>query len=260
MPVKMDTTAKIERLEQFKALLKEWQARPAEESRSSISQSAAWVRRELIEVGCFGTVSIAPPAAVGGMILRNVDPFELIFNPPYGRSVIPTIIDWIDRAIGIFKDPEYEAQRERETTTSAQGVVEQMEVQAGYVFIAMPINPDDAQLEDVLDAIKDAASRCSLLAERVDEVHSSERITDRILESIRKAEFVVADLTGARPNVFYEAGYAQGLGKTPIYIARDGTKLEFDLKDYPIIFFRGMRDLKEKLSQRLQALAQRRTS
>ena len=114
----------------------------------------------------------------------------------------------------------------------------------GYVFIAMPIDPDDHQLVDVLDAIKEAASRCNVRAERIDETHSNERITDRILESIGKAEYVIVDLTAAKPNVFYEAGYAHGLGKIPIYIARHGTALSFDLKDYPVIFFRNMKDFK----------------
>lgn len=57
------------------------------------------------------------------------------------------------------------------------------------------------------------------------------------MESIQKAEYVIVDLTESRPNVFYEAGYAQGIGKIPIYIAKKGTELEFDLKDYPVIFF-----------------------
>jgi nucleoside 2-deoxyribosyltransferase len=129
-------------------------------------------------------------------------------------------------------------------------------VQKGYAFIAMPIDSGDPQLEDVLDAIKEAAQRCGIHAERVDEPQSNERITDRILESIRKAEYVIVDLTGSRPNVFYEAGYAQGLKKTPIYIARDGTKLEFDLKDYPIIFFRSMKELKDGLERRLRGLSE----
>ena len=108
---------------------------------------------------------------------------------------------------------------------------------------------------DVLDAIKEACDRCGLNAERVDEPESNERITDRILESIRRAEYVIVDLTSSKPNVFYEAGYAQGRGKTPVYIAREGTPLEFDLKDYPIIFFRNMTRLKNDLEQRLRGLA-----
>jgi hypothetical protein len=69
---------------------------------------------------------------------------------------------------------------------------------------------------------------------------------------------VIADLAGVRPNVFYEAGYAQGLRETPIYIARKGTRLEFELKDYPIIFFEGMKELKDSLEKRLLGPAESR--
>ena len=88
---------------------------------------------------------------------------------------------------------------------------------------------------------------CGIHAERVDEQQSNERITDRILESIRKAEFVIVDLTHERPNVFYEAGYAHALGKTPVYLARVGTPIHFDIKDYPVIEYRNMKELKEGL-------------
>jgi hypothetical protein len=72
----------------------------------------------------------------------------------------------------------------------------------------MPMDPDDLDLADVLDAIKGAALRCGLRAERIDEQQSNDRVTDRILESIRRAEYVIVDLTHSKPNVFYEAGYA----------------------------------------------------
>lgn len=130
------------------------------------------------------------------------------------------------------------------------------QVQKGYVFVAMPIGPANP-FDDVLDAIKETCERCGLTAERVDEAQVNDRITDRILESIQKAEYVIVDLTESRPNVFYEAGYAQGIGKLPIYIARQGTHLEFDLKDYPIIFFDSYRDLKSGLEARLRGLAER---
>ena len=69
---------------------------------------------------------------------------------------------------------------------------------------------------------------------------------------------MIVDLTHSRPNVYYEAGYAQGIGKTPVFIAKNGTKLEFDLKDYPVIFFENMRQLKNRLEARLRALAEER--
>ena len=121
-------------------------------------------------------------------------------------------------------------------------------------FVAMAIDPTDASLDDILDTIKSACEECGIHAKRIDEDQSNDRITDRIVDSIRTAEFVIVDLTLARPNVFFEAGFAHGLGKTPVYIAKQGTKPEFDIKDYPIIFFRNMKELKLRLNERLKGL------
>jgi hypothetical protein len=184
--------------------------------------------------------------------MRDVDPFAVMFDPPYRFSVIPTVVDMIDQAIGVLRSPHSTG-----PATQFQAEAE-ITIQLGYVFVAMPINENDETLNDVLDAIKEAAARCGLQAERIDEPQSNERITDRILESIGKAEYVIVDLTNSRPNVFYEAGYAHGLGKIPIYIAREGTHLEFDLKDYPVIFFGGFRQLKDRLEARLRALGKPR--
>jgi len=127
-------------------------------------------------------------------------------------------------------------------------------------FIAMPIDIADPSLEDLLETIKSAAEQCGIRASRIDEEQSNEKITDRILEAIKKARFVIVDLTKERPNVFFEAGYAHGIGKIPIYIAREGTRVHFDVKDYPIIIFKNMTKLKEELVKRLNALRARRPS
>jgi hypothetical protein len=127
-------------------------------------------------------------------------------------------------------------------------------------FIAMPIDVTDPFLEDLLETIKSAAEQCGIQASRIDEEQSNEKITDRILEAIKKARFVIVDLTKERPNVFFEAGYAHGIGKTPIYIAKEGTTFQFDVKDYPIITFKNMTKLREELVKRLSALRARRPS
>lgn len=127
-------------------------------------------------------------------------------------------------------------------------------VRPGYVFIAMSMNPDDPSLEDVHEAIKEVASGLGLTAERADDPITNEQITDRIVESLERAEYVVVDLTHSRPNVYWEAGYAQALGTTPVYLARKGTTIEFDLKDYPVIFFANLTQLKRELKKRLSGL------
>lgn len=175
----------------------------------------------------------------------------MMFDPPYEVNLITAVVDMIDQAIGVLKTPPPPGGDKPRISVEP-------DVRAGYAFVAIPIDDGDPQLADVLDSIKEGARRCGIHAERVDEPESNERITDRILESIRKAEYVIVDLTNSRPNVFYEAGYAQGLGKTPIYVARQGTQLEFDLKDYPVIFFPNMKELKDRLEKRLRGLAKTR--
>jgi hypothetical protein len=246
----MTLEEKTKKLKAFQELIRQWQSSRDGNIRSNINQDRKWVEREVLEAGCWKTLTISPPPAVGGLLMRDVNPFDYLFDAPYGRSVLNIVIDIIDETLGVLRSPP----REQPQISIGPGY------EKGYVFIAMPIDPANPGLVDVLDALKEACKRCGLQAERVDEVASNERITDRILESIRKAEYVVADLTDTRPNVFYEAGYAHGLGKIPIYVARQGTKLQFDLKDYPVIFFPNMKQLKDDLEKRLRGLAARQSS
>ncbi len=246
-----DLDRRIENLNSFLELLDQWTETHSQDSRAAINKVKRSVEREVIEAGCLFTMTISPPPAVGGMVMQNVNPFDMIFEQVYLRSLNPQVRDMVNQTIGVLEDwktnPPKQDQERNEPEIKYQ-------VQQGYVFVAMPIGPANP-FDDVLDAIKETCERCGLTAERVDEVQANERITDRILESIQKAEYVIVDLTESRPNVFYEAGYAQGIGKLPIYIARQGTQLEFDLKDYPVIFFDSYRELKSALEARLRGLA-----
>jgi hypothetical protein len=127
-------------------------------------------------------------------------------------------------------------------------------IRRGYAFVAMAMSPNDPTLADVLDAIKEGANSCGIKAERIDEAISNEPITQRMLVSIQAAEYVIADITNPSTNVSYEAGYAYGLGKTPIYVARVGATIPFDIKDYPVIYYSNMRELKTSLAKRLRAI------
>ena len=54
---------------------------------------------------------------------------------------------------------------------------------------------------------------------RVDRVDHNDDIDDKILESIKQCDFCIADLTYARPSVYYEAGLVHGTGKPVIFLA-----------------------------------------
>ena len=248
--VAMKNTEKIARLEAFKDLLISW-AQPDSPAalRSQINQEKTWVRQEVIEAGCFKTMTISPPPAVVGLVIQQLDPFDMMFDPPWEVDLLTIVVDMVDATIGVLRAPADTSGKRDSLPTVRTEIVE------NYAFVAMPMDASDASLVDVLDAIKEASRRCGVQAERVDDPQTNERITDRVLESIRRAEFVIADLTSSKPNVYYEAGYAHALGKTPIYIARAETKLEFDVKDYPVIFFANLKDMKDALETRLRALA-----
>jgi hypothetical protein len=52
---------------------------------------------------------------------------------------------------------------------------------------------------------------------------------DAIIEDeIRRCRFLIADLSDANAGAYWEAGFAEGLGKPVIYICRDGVDTHFD--------------------------------
>ena len=56
-----------------------------------------------------------------------------------------------------------------------------------------------------------------------------------ILESIHSSEIVLADLTDAKPNVFYELGIAHAITNRTIMVTQDLSSVSSDLKPYGVI-------------------------
>jgi hypothetical protein len=122
-----------------------------------------------------------------------------------------------------------------------------------------PILSFKREFKDTSATFKEVCEEFRFTSERTDESDSSERILPRIEDGIRRSAFVIADLTDYSPNVFYEVGLAQGMGKEVIATARKGTKLPFDVSDVPVIWWDIQEELKEALRKRIAAIVKART-
>jgi hypothetical protein len=69
-----------------------------------------------------------------------------------------------------------------------------------------------------------------MLCELVSEEAFTGDIVTRVLDRIRTASLVVAEITAANANVFLEVGFAWGAGRPVILVAQDATKLPFDVR------------------------------
>lgn len=134
----------------------------------------------------------------------------------------------------------------------------------GVPFVAMAFS-------DELKPIYEQAIKPALVASgytppfRVDDVEHEHRfgsddytpkIDDRIIAGIRRARFIVVDITDPRPAVLFEAGFAEGLGTPIVWTCREDewerVKV-FDTRQLPHLLWKDAPDLEAKLRARVEA-------
>ncbi len=123
-------------------------------------------------------------------------------------------------------------------------------------FVAMWF--DDEMQKVYKNAIAPAIINAGYEAHRVDQREHNGKIDDEIILQIRKSRFVVADFTGHRGGVYYEAGFAQGLNLEVFWtcLKEDVSKLHFDIRQYNCIVWEknNVDEFKNRLSNRIEAV------
>jgi nucleoside 2-deoxyribosyltransferase len=127
-----------------------------------------------------------------------------------------------------------------------------MNIKKIFAFVVMPFSDEYKNVYEL--AIKVACDESNVFCQRLDEQIFSESMLNQIYTQIYKSDFIIADMSGKNPNVFYEVGYAHGQNKNVILITNDGNDIPFDFKHYQHIIYNknNLTELKQKLIERIQ--------
>jgi hypothetical protein len=140
------------------------------------------------------------------------------------RSRVSEGVVTLDRLVSALQErPE-----QREVPKKARAAIRAPE---NIIFAAMPFG--ELYDDTFLVAMSYAAKSVSAVCERVDQKRFSGDIVEMIKSMIRECTAMIADLSGANPNVLYEVGYAHGLGKPTVLIcATPLSELPFDVRQW----------------------------
>lgn len=124
-------------------------------------------------------------------------------------------------------------------------------------------NTDNVYFNAIKPAIENGGKYKAM---RIDCLEHCDDINDRMIAEIRKSRFLLVDLTGYRGGVYWEAGFAEGLGLPVIYTCHEkwfktnkrlGIEgIHFDINHRNIIFWNEdkIEDFKERIKNRIDAI------
>ena len=119
----------------------------------------------------------------------------------------------------------------------------------------------DEDMNDIYDkVIQPAIEEMGYKSMRIDKKEHNNKIDDEIIAEIKRSRFLIADFSydkkkGIRGGVYYEAGFAHGLGIPVTFTCHknDESELHFDTRQFNHIIWENAEGLKEKLKHRIGA-------
>lgn len=186
-------------------------------------------------------VTFSETLAVTTFLLDELVDRGLIKVPPRGKGMTGPMRYVTVTGAGIERIQQLEGSEGRESSSRA--------------FVAMYFHKSlDALFEE---GIEPGVRDCGFTALRIDAKETNQKVCDEIIAEIRQSKFVVADFTENRGGVYFEAGFAMGLGIPVIWTCQNEEKhikaLHFDTRQYSHILWDSPEDMRKKLADRIAA-------
>lgn len=133
----------------------------------------------------------------------------------------------------------------------------EQEVKQG--FIAMSFREETRPIRQ---AFREAIIGSGYNARLIDEKEHNNQIVPEIFYEIQRSKFIVVDITYPNYGAYYEAGYAQGLGKEVIVCCKGSAfnnetgeyeRPHFDISQKSIVIWNSLEDLVARLKKRIEA-------
>jgi nucleoside 2-deoxyribosyltransferase len=133
----------------------------------------------------------------------------------------------------------------------------QQEVNQGFIAISFR-----DETKPIREAFREAINSTGFATQCIDEKEHNNQIVPEIFYEIQRSKFVVVDVTYPNYGAYYEAGYAQGLGKEVIVCCRETEfynisgeyiRPHFDISQKSMIIWKNADDLISRLEKRIKA-------
>jgi nucleoside 2-deoxyribosyltransferase len=192
----------------------------------------------------------------GNEVIINADrdyPLFYCRNEPELRFHLKTLGER-----GLVTDMGARAEGKLAATLTANGWqhVEELEkpnIESKQAFVAMWF--DDQMTAAYAQGIAGIEQDTGFKPLPINRKQFNDKICDQIIAEIRRSRFLIADVTGHRQGVYFEAGFAMGLGLPVIWTCRKDQvdKCHFDTRQYNHITWETPEELREKLRDRILA-------
>ena len=107
-------------------------------------------------------------------------------------------------------------------------------------FIIMSFKPEYDVIYQL--GIKPAVEDNNLECIRLDEEYIPQNVPTKIIGEIIGSDVIIAEITEASPNVYYELGISHAIGNKTIIISQELTNLPFDIRNENTLGYKNSRD------------------